>query len=313
MKNITLPEFADLLDLEVVVKSADFEVKTINTMDVYRPGLPLAGHLENFPYKSILIIGQTEYEYYMDLEPAVRYDRFRKIFSYPIPVIIFTHDKFIDDEILDIAIEQEDINVMRTDKNVTRLISNISDLLDYYFAEETTVHASLMEVYGVGVLITGDSSIGKSETALDLVTRGHRLVSDDVVDIIKIDNNLTGSSPENIRHFLEVRGLGILDIERLYGTSSIKTSTTIDMVIHLEKWDDNKEYDRLGLDEEFTEILDVKLPLLNVPVKPGRNIAMILEVSVRNYRQKELGYNAAEELSRSLIEELTNKSSRRKD
>lgn len=306
MKSITLPQFVKELDLEVVIESSDFQVKTINSKEVNRPGLQLTGYLEGFPYKNLQLVGQVEYDYSMSMDKETLYERFRAILSYPFPAIIFTHDKDIDDRILDMA-RYFNKTVMRSELSATKLISNITDVLDYYLAEEITIHADLMEVYGMGVLITGDSSVGKSETALDLVTRGHRLVSDDVVDIIKIDNNLTGSSPANIRHFLEIRGIGILDIERLYGAGSVKSSTTIDLEIRLEPWDEDKEYDRLGLDDEYTEILGVKIPTLSVPVKPGRNVAMIMEVAVRNFRQKELGYNAAEELNRRLIEELTNK------
>lgn len=306
MKSITLPQFVKELDLEVVIESSDFQVKTINSKEVNRPGLQLTGYLEGFPYKNLQLVGQVEYDYSMSMDKETLYERFRAILSYPFPAIIFTHDKDIDDRILDMA-RYFNKTVMRSELSATKLISNITDVLDYYLAEEITIHADLMEVYGMGVLITGDSSVGKSETALDLVTRGHRLVSDDVVDIIKIDNNLTGSSPANIRHFLEIRGIGILDIERLYGAGSVKPSTTIDLEIRLEPWDEDKEYDRLGLDDEYTEILGVKIPTLSVPVKPGRNVAMIMEVAVRNFRQKELGYNAAEELNRRLIEELTNK------
>lgn len=306
MKSIALPQFVKELDLEVVIESSDFQVKTINSKEVNRPGLQLTGYLEGFPYKNLQLVGQVEYDYSMSMDKETLYERFRAILSYPFPAIIFTHDKDIDDRILDMA-RYFNKTVMRSELSATKLISNITDVLDYYLAEEITIHADLMEVYGMGVLITGDSSVGKSETALDLVTRGHRLVSDDVVDIIKIDNNLTGSSPANIRHFLEIRGIGILDIERLYGAGSVKSSTTIDLEIKLEHWDENKEYDRLGLDDEYTEILGVKIPTLSVPVKPGRNVAMIMEVAVRNFRQKELGYNAAEELNRRLIEELTNK------
>lgn len=303
MKNITLAELADELNLEIVVKSTDFDVKTINNREVNRPGLQLTGYMRGFPYKCLQLVGHVEYEYYTSLDKATLYERFSDIFSYPLPAIIFTMDKDIDDGILESA-QENNITVMRSTLSATKLISHIYDVLDYFLAEETTMHANLTEVYGMGVLITGNSSVGKSETSLDLITRGHRLVADDVVDIIKIDNTLTGSSPENIRHFLEIRGIGILDIERLYGTGSVKTATTIDISIQLDQWDEKKEYDRLGLDEDYTEILGVKIPKLVVPVKQGRNIAMILEVAVRNFRQKELGYNAAEELNRKLLDQL---------
>lgn len=306
MKSISIAKLAEELGLEVIITSSDFADRQISNDEVNRPGLQLAGYLEGFPYKRLQIIGKVEHEYYMDLDPEERYERFRGILSYPIPAIIFSHGKEINDEILKIG-QYYNKTILRSELPTTKLISKIATVLDELLAEEITVHADLLEVYGMGVLITGDSSVGKSETALDLVTRGHRLVADDVVDIIKLDTGLRGSCPENIRHFLEIRGIGIIDIQRLYGVGSVKTSTLIDMVIHLEPWDDNKEYDRLGLDEEFTEILGMKLPIINVPVKPGRNVAMIVEVAIRNTRQKSLGYNAAIELNNRLIEDMKKK------
>ncbi|MDO5718709.1 MAG: HPr(Ser) kinase/phosphatase [Tissierellia bacterium] len=305
-KSISIAKLAEKLNMEVIIKSSDYETKTINNDEVNRPGLQLAGYLEGFPYKRLQIIGKVEYEYYMDLSPDERYERIRGIFSYPIPAIIFSHGKELTEDIIDLA-RYFNKTVLRSELPTTRLISRIANILDELLAEEVTVHADLLEVYGMGVLITGDSSVGKSETALDLITRGHRLVADDVVDIIKLDAGLKGSCPENIRHFLEIRGIGIIDIQRLYGVGSVKTSTIIDMVIHLEQWDDNKEYDRLGLDDEYTEILGVKIPIINVPVKPGRNVAMIVEVAIRNTRQKSLGYNAAVELNNRLIAEMQKK------
>lgn len=303
MKSITISKLAKGLDLQVIRKSSDYKTKSINNKEVNRPGLQLGGYMEGFPYKRLQIIGKLEYNFYSSLAPKIRYDRFREIMSYPIPAIIFTHNNYIDDEILDLA-ESFNKTILRSDRTTTKLISKIDSFLDEYLAEETTVHAGLMELYGMGVLITGDSSVGKSETALDLIIRGHRLVADDVVDIKKLETGLSGKCPENIRHFLEIRGLGILDIRRLYGVGSVKTSASIDVVIHLEKWDDTKEYDRLGLDEHHTEILGVQVPIINVPVKPGRNVAMIVEVATRNTRQKALGYNAAIELNNRLIESM---------
>lgn len=294
---------AEELGLEIITKASDFDVKTINMKEINRPGLPLAGYLDGFHYKRLQVVGNVEYEYYMSLDLETRKDRFRDFFSYPIPAIIYTQDNVVTDEIIEIA-SYFNKTILRSKLSTSKFITNLNTLLDEYLAEEITVHADLLDIYGMGVLITGDSSIGKSETALDLVTRGHRLVADDVVDIIKIDEGLRGSCPENIRHFLEIRGIGILDIQRLYGVGSVKLDSFIDVVIHLEQWDDNKEYDRLGLDDEYTEILGVKLPIINVPVKPGRNVAMIVEIAIRNTRQKSLGYNAAVELNNKLIAQM---------
>ncbi|MDO5690110.1 MAG: HPr(Ser) kinase/phosphatase [Tissierellia bacterium] len=306
MKTITIEKLAQALKLEIINKSSDFTTRTLSNKDVNRPGLQLAGYLDEFSYKRLQILGKVEQAYYMSLDPEVRYERFRGILSYPLPAIIFSHGVQISEDIIDLA-NYYNKTVLRSDLPSTKLINRVTSVLDEVLAEEVTLHADLMEIYGMGVLIRGDSSIGKSETALDLVTRGHRLVADDVVDIIKLDEGLLGSCPENIRHFLEIRGIGILDIRRLYGVGSVKASTYVDLVIHLEQWDNEKEYDRLGLDDNYTEILGVKIPIINLPVKPGRNIAMIVEVATRNTRQKSLGYNAAVELNNRLIEDLRNK------
>ncbi len=307
MKTTKLKQLAEELGLEVVRQASDFESKEIGNSEVNRIGLQLAGYLEGFPYRRLQIVGGLETQYYMSMDEDIRYERFKNILSYPVPAIIFTRGKDIPAQVLEMA-EYHNKTILRSHDITSKLISTLMDTLAIHLAEEVTMHAELLEVYGMGVLITGDSSVGKSETALDLVTRGHRLVADDVVDIIKVDQELVGSCPENIRHFLEIRGLGILDIQSLYGLGSIKTSAHIDLVIHLEPWDDEVEYDRLGLDQEYTEILGIKKPLIKVPVKQGRNLAMIVEVATRNTRQRFLGYNAAEELNRRLIEGMKNQS-----
>ncbi len=302
-KEIYLHELAEEIGLTATTKSSDYMDIKITNKNVNRPGLQLTGYLDEFPKKRIQIIGNVEYSYYMSLDPKTRYERLRWIFSYDIPCIIFSYDRFVTDDIIDLA-NYYNKTIFRSSYATTKLIAKINSVLEKYFAEEVTVHAGLLEVFGSGVLIMGKSSVGKSETGLDLITRGHRLVADDVVDIRKIDDKLYGSSPENIRHFMEIRGIGILDIRRLYGTGSVKTETRIDLVIILEDWDEKKEYDRLGLDEDYAEILDVKIPKLIVPTRPGRNIAMIIEVATRNNRQKALGYNSAVELTNRLFNEL---------
>lgn len=262
--------------------------------------------MEGFPFKRLQLIGKVEADYLKEIDDKIKYQRFKDILSYPIPALIFTHNNEISDQIIELA-KYHNKTILRTSLTTTRLITRLAKFLDEVFAEEVTIHADLLEVFGMGVLITGDSSVGKSETALDLITRGHRLVADDVVDVVKLDGGLRGQSPKNIRHFLEIRGIGIIDIQRLYGIGSVKPDTFIDVVIHLEPWDDKKEYDRLGLDDYYTEILGEKIPIINVPVKPGRNIAMIVEVAIRNTRQKNLGYNAAVELNKRLIEDMNKK------
>lgn len=299
---IFLKELVKEMQLEVVYPSRDYDQVLLNSVDVNRPGLQLTGFMEDFPWERIQIIGKVEYTYYIQLEPGLRYERFRGILSYPVPALIYSYNQEITSDILDLA-DYYNKTILRSPYPTTKLIASLNATLENLLAEEITVHAGLMEVFGTGILIRGKSSVGKSETGLDLVIRGHRLVADDVVNIRKIDDNLVGSAPENIRHYMEIRGLGILDIRRLYGVGSVKENTTIELVIELEEWDEKKEYDRLGLWENYTEILGQRIPQIVVPVKPGRNIAMIIEVATRNNRQKKMGFNAAVDLNRRLIEE----------
>lgn len=301
-KSVPLSELVESVGLEVVHRSSDYDQIQITEVDVNRPGLQLSGFMHNFAWKRLQLIGRVEYVYYMQMEPGLRYERFRGIFSYPLPALIYAYNQSITRDILDLA-DYYDKTVLRTPWPTTRLIAKLNTALESYMAPETTIHAGLMDVFGMGVLVRGKSSVGKSETCLDLVIRGHRLVADDVVHIKKLDQSLLGEAPENIRHFMEIRGLGILDIRRLYGIGSVKEAAEVEMVIELEDWNDDVEYDRLGITDHYTEILGVRIPSITVPVKPGRNIAMIIEVAVRNTRQKEMGYNAAIELNEKLIRE----------
>lgn len=302
-KFIYLHKIAEELGLVPITTGSDYMDIKISNKNVNRPGLQLTGFMTEFPHQRIQIIGNVEYSYYMSLTPEDRYNRLRGILSYDIPCIIFSYDRVVTDDIIDLA-NYYNKTLLRSAHATTKLIGKLNSILEEYLAEEESIHGGLLEVFGSGVLIRGRSSVGKSETGLDLVTRGHRLVADDVVEIIKIDDKLYGMSPENIRHFMEIRGIGILDIRRLYGTGSVKSKTSIDLIIDLEDWDDNKEYDRLGLDEEYATILDVKVPKLTVPVRPGRNIAMIIEVATRNHRQKLYGYNSALELTNRLFKDI---------
>ena len=307
-KSVLLKDLVEKLGIEIVYKSDDYDKIEIDFNEVNRPGLQLCGFFDNFAYKRIQIIGQPEHEYYNKYLPFdERRNIFDKIFSYSIPALIYSYGISIPYEVYSLA-KKHNRTILRVDYGTTKLISNMNVFLEFALSEEIRIHGGLLEVFGMGILIIGKSSIGKSETALELISNGHRLVADDAVDIIKIDNKLYGESPENIRHFLEIRGLGILDIERLYGSGAIKRSTEIDFVIELENWVEDKEYDRLGLDDNFKNILGIELPYIVIPVKPGRNIALIVEVAARNMRQKMYGYNAAEELNRRIMEEIKNKS-----
>lgn len=300
---VPLSYIVEACDLEIVNRSSDFDQVVLTSPDINRPGLQLAGYLEEFPYKRLQIIGSVEYTYLTGLDNRMQYERFRGILSYKIPAVAFSYGADLPKDLMDLA-NYYDTTVLRSNLATTKLTSKISQELEYAFAEKTNLHGELLEVFGVGVLIIGESSVGKSETALDLVNRGHRLVADDVVDIMAYDNRLTGQSPENIRHYTEIRGLGIIDVRRLYGTGAVKVSTEIDMVIELEHWREDYEYDRLGLDDNFTKILGVEIPKILIPVRAGRNIAMIVEVAAMNQREKSMGYNAAKVMTDNLFNEI---------
>lgn len=300
-----LKDVVDRLGLEIVHKSTDYDKIILQDPDINRPGLQLTGYLEEFPYKRLQIIGSTEYTYLTSLDNRMQYERFRGILAYKMPAILFSYNAKLPKDILDLA-DYYDITILRSKLPTTKLTSIISQELEYIFADRTQVHGELLEVFGVGVLILGESSVGKSETALDLVNRGHRLVADDVVEIAAYDNKLVGQAPENIRHYTEIRGLGIVDVRRLYGTGSVKVSTEIDLVIELERWRKDYEYDRLGLDDHFTEILNIEIPKILIPVRAGRNLAMIIEVAAMNQREKSMGYNAAKVMTENLFKDSSN-------
>lgn len=286
-KEIMLHTVVENLGLEIVHQSSDYYDISLSSADANRPGLQLAGYLEDFPYKRLQIIGSVEYTYLTGLDSKLQYERFRGILSYNIPAIIFSYNVGLHQDILDLA-DYYNKTLLRSPEKTTKLISDISYELEYQLAPRSNVHGELLEVFGIGVLIIGKSSVGKSETALDLVNRGHRLVADDMVDIMAMDNKLMGTAPDNIRHYMEIRGLGIVNVRRLYGTGSVKHTSQVDLVIELEQWKSDFEYDRLGLDDHYIELLDVKVPHIVVPVRAGRNLAMIVEVAAMNQREKTL-------------------------
>lgn len=287
------------LNLEVVYmpENKDYYVYS---QDINRPGLQFAGYFEYFAYDRIQIVGKTEYNFFSYIDDETRENVLDKFFSYEIPALIVSRELEVKPDVIKYA-KKYDRVVLSTQRNTTRLLNRLSNYLDDRLAPYTTLHGVLVDVYGIGVLIKGESSIGKSETALELIQRGHRLVADDAVEIRRLDESmLSGQSPELLRHFLEIRGIGIIDVRSLYGVGAVKNSKTIDLVVHLEGWDESKYYDRLGLDKEYEEILGIKVEKLVVPVKPGRNTAMILEVAAMNYRQKGMGYDAAQEFTKKL-------------
>ena len=303
MDYITLDKLIEDLKMETVYRASNIEEIKIDGSDVNRPGLQLAGYFDKFAYERFQIIGNVEWNYCNSLDEDLRYRRFEEIFSYSFPAMIITRGMTVFPEMLKIA-TQYDKTILRTELPTTKFINVLINHLDYVLAPETTVHGVLVEVYGMGILIMGDSGVGKSETALELIKRGHRLIADDAVEIKKVEENLRGEAPDLIRHFMEIRGIGILDIERLYGVGAVKKNEFVDLVIELEFWDESKEYDRIGVDEKYIELLETKIPKLVIPVRPGRNLAMIVEVAARNARQKKLGYNAAVELNNKIKEQI---------
>lgn len=296
---VSISQLIQDLSLEVVFMPTDKEY-FVESEDVNRTGLPLAGYFEYFPFERIQIIGKTEYTYFQNIDKNKREEILDKFFSYEIPVLIVTRDLEIDDDIIEKAKKHERV-VLSSKCSTTRFINKLSNYLNTKLAPHLTMHGVLVDVYGIGVLIKGESSIGKSETALELIQRGHRLVADDAVEIRKVDDNrLVGQAPELLRHYMEIRGIGIIDVRSLYGVGAIKNQKVIDLVIELENWNQQKYYDRLGLDAEYEDILEHKVQKLVIPVKPGRNTSMIIEVAAMNHRQKGMGYDAAQEFTKKL-------------
>jgi len=308
MFSVNLKEIADEFQLEVVTCADKINEKVITTPEMNRPGLQLAGFLEHVGEDRIQIIGNAETAYLDELSPDERMKRLEDFFKFNFPCVIVARGLEVCAELKCVS-EQYGIPVLRTKEITSRFFSYLANYLNVQLAPRENRHGVLVEVYGEGILILGESNVGKSETALELLKRGHRLVADDNVEIRKVsDRTLVGTAPDIIRHFMEIRAIGILDVKTLFGVGSVKMIEKINLVIHLEKWDENKTYDRLGLVEEYTEILGVKIPLLSVPVRPGRNLAMIVEVAAMNNRQKTMGYNAAKVLSERIMAEIGRKS-----
>ena len=303
---INAEKFIKSLDLTVLTHSYSAEWD-IRSAELNRPGLQFVGYFDYFAHERPQVIGKVEMAYLDSLSDETRSERLKEFFSYDMPCIIICRGLHAPDELLELA-ELNHVPVLSTELVTTRFFVRAINYLGRELAPRSTMHGVLVDVYGVGVLITGESGVGKSETALELVKRGHQLVADDAVEICKVtDTRLVGQSPENIRHFMEIRGIGIIDIKAMYGISAVMTSRSIDLVIHLEPWKEQKTYDRLGLTEDFTTIMDVRVPQIVMPVRPGRNLAVIVEVAARNFSLKQMGYSAAQELDRRLTEMMQSK------
>jgi len=290
--------------LEKLVYSPEFDNIMITSTDINRPGLQLDGFFEYFGNERVQVIGKVEMTYLERMSSQQRYNSLFELFSKGIPCVVLARGMDPFPEMIEVA-QKCNTPLLRTPEVTSRFVGNLIAFLNVELAPMETMHGELVEVYGEGVLILGESGVGKSETALELVKRGHRLVADDLVEVRRVSSKtLVGSAPEVIRHFVEIRGIGILDVKYLYGVGSVKMTESINLVVKMELWNPQKHYERLGVDEQHTEILGIKVPSLTIPVRPGRNLAIIIEVAAMNNRQRKMGYNAAETFTRRITEDI---------
>ena len=295
--SVELGRIVEEFKLEAVGVFDKYEKIKIVTNEVNRPSLQIAGFFDYFYNNRIQIMGKVEFSYLEKMSSDERRNSLEKLFEKSIPCVIVTRDMEIPEEMTELAVKYK-TPILRTSNTTSRFMSALIAFLNVELAPRITMHGVLVEVYGEGILLLGDSGVGKSEAAIELVKRGHRLVADDAVEIKRVsDISLLGSAPDIIRHFVELRGIGIVDVKMIFGIGAVKNVEKIDFIINLEVWQDKKQYDRLGLTTEYTDILGINIPSITVPVKPGRNLAVVIEVAAMNNRQKKMGYNAAEALN----------------
>ncbi len=296
MESVRLTRLIEKMKLENLTPEIDVKDIRITQPDVNRPALQLTGYFEHFDSTRLEIIGFVEYSYMENMPDERKYEIYDEFMSYDVPAVVFCRELRPDPIFLKEAIAHR-IPVLMTKKSTSAFMAEVIRWLNVKLAPCISVHGVLVDVYGEGLLITGESGIGKSEAALELVRRGHRLVTDDVVEIRKVsDDTLVGSAPDMLKHLIELRGIGVVDVKALFGASAVMDTQNIDLVIRLEDWDRDKEYDRLGLEENYTEYMGNKVVCYNIPIRPGRNVAVICESAAVNHRQKKMGYNAAQEL-----------------
>ncbi|MDF2790315.1 MAG: serine kinase [Neobacillus sp.] len=299
MPKVRTKDIFERLQLELISGEEGIN-RPISTSDISRPGIEIAGYFEYYPAERIQLLGKTELSFFSELPENERISRMERLCTDITPAIIVTRGLDVPKELIE-ASERESVPVLRSNMKTTRFSSRLTNFLESKLAPTTAVHGVLVDIYGIGVLITGKSGVGKSETALELVKRGHRLVADDCVEIRQEDQDtLVGASPDLIEHLLEIRGLGIINVMTLFGAGAVRSHKRITMVINLEIWDATKQYDRLGLDEEKMKIIDTDITKITVPVRPGRNLAVIIEVAAMNYRLKRMGVNAAQQFTERL-------------
>ncbi len=296
MHSVDLKKIVEKFDLKNLTPEIDMEKIKVTQPDINRPALQLAGFFDHFDNVRVQVIGYVEYTYLQQLDEERKREVYNKLLASNIPCIVYSRQMEPDSLMLELANKYQ-VPIFQTEKTTSSFMAEIIRWLNVQLAPTISIHGVLVDVYGEGLLIMGESGIGKSEAALELIKRGHRLVTDDVVEIRKVsDDTLIGTAPDITRHFIELRGIGIVDVKTLYGVESVKETQSIDLVIKLEDWDKEKEYDRLGLEEEYTEFLGNKVVCHSIPIRPGRNLAIICETAAVNYRQKKMGYNAAKEL-----------------
>ena len=308
-----MEEFTNRVDLQKIITENGLKVLytpedpskiMIASSDVNRPGLVLAGFFEHFDPKRIEIIGNAESMYIKQMPEELRRERLTDFFKHHPIAIVVTHGNEVDPILIEIA-EYFEVPVCSTEENTSDFMAALISFLHVQLAPQITRHGVLVEVYGEGIFITGDSGVGKSETAIELIKRGHRFIADDAVELRKVSaKSIVGTAPEILKYYIELRGIGIVDVRRLFGMGSVKATEKIDMVINLEPWVQGKMYDRLGLETDYTDIMGIKIPMTTIPVKPGRNLAVVLEIAAMNNRQKKMGSNPADEFNQKLMQNM---------
>lgn len=304
---VELKKVVEKMNLKNLTPNVEYEDKKIEIPDINRPALQLTGYFEHFDSDRVQLIGYVEYTFLETMDEEHKKEIYKKLLSYQIPCIVFSRSMKPEQMFLEMA-EEAGIPIFNTEKKTAQFTAEIIRWLNVQLAPCISIHGVLVDVYGVGVLIMGESGIGKSEAALELIKRGHRLVTDDVVEIRKVsDDTLVGSAPDITKHFIELRGIGIVDVKSMFGVQCVRETQNIDLVITLEEWNRDKEYDRLGLEENYTEFLGNKVVCHSIPIRPGRNLPIIMESAAVNHRQKKMGYNAAQELYKRVQENLVKK------
>ena len=307
-KGVMLKTLAEKMNLKNLTPEVNLSESFVTVPDINRPALQLTGYFDHFDDERIQVIGYVEYCYLQTISPKRKSEIYHQLLSYNgLPCIVFSRSLEPEGELLQLAAEKG-VAVLQTKASTSSFMAEVIRWLNVKLAPCISIHGVLVDVYGVGILLKGESGIGKSEAALELIKRGHRLVTDDVVEIRKVsDDTLVGTAPDITRHFIELRGIGIVDVRSMFGVQSVRETQSIDLAITLVEWDGKAEYDRLGLDENHIEILGNKIACHNIPIRPGRNIAIIVESTAINHRQKKMGYNAAQELYKRVQENLTKK------